>query len=67
MKYFYNVLYTRVGYFLAPPFWRRLFGEDLFWRWDVVALVQRPTSVCNENGTQSVGERKTWIKLQYAS
>jgi len=39
-----------VGYFLAPPLCRRLFGAEPSWGWAVLAPVQRLTSVCNENG-----------------
>jgi len=33
-----TVYLRRAGYCLAPPFWRRLFGAELLWHWDVLAL-----------------------------
>ena len=68
----------RVGYFLAPPFWRRLFGAGLLapscfgavplWRWDVLALGcfggSQSRQICVlKVGHWKVGQSKQWIKV----
>jgi len=47
----------------TSPYFCETLSFELFWRWDVVAPVQRLTNVCDENGTQRVGQRKTWLKV----
>jgi len=63
-----KTLYTRSGIFdgavLATTIWRQPFGAELFWRWGVLAPVQRLINVCNGNGTKRVVPRKTLIKLK---